>query len=482
MFLFDLNLTDPSKNSFYFPILIILTTIILSIQLIIMYFKSNQSNLRAGQNIYIDEALELNEGHHQPVDFEYLKSSLKRRYLIVFIITRSAMWAKAPYLYILFRTVEKFSITEIGTLYFIDSFSALLFGPITGNLADRYGRKYFCDLYNKCIIVNIALLMAGSHFCIYLAQAISGFSSGIISTTFEAWIISESYREFRANRIEERKFRQKLFKSSNIYDAIINIIILIICAFVYSIFGIYAPLYISICLSLLAIILIHFFWDENELQISPGCPSFEQFKESFKELKKIDVLCIGLIEGIAITALNIFLFSWTPILKQSTSGKINEGFIYILMVLTMIIGTKLYEVLIIYLNYDYYKCITCCLFLQGILLFLIYVYDKFLERMIILTLFIGLNGFYNPLNSLIKSDIIIEKYRALIMNYFRVPLNLYTIIILKTLRHINSFNVVIFAGSMCFLASSIGLFLIIYYKFFFIEPRDDLILDILQFS
>jgi len=236
MFLFDLNLTDPSKNSFYFPILIILTTIILSIQLIIMYFKSNQSNLRAGQNIYIDEALELNEGRHQPVDFEYLKSSLKRRYLIVFIITRSAMWAKAPYLYILFRTVEKFSITEIGTLYFIDSFSALLFGPITGNLADRYGRKYFCDLYNKCIIVNIALLMAGSHFCIYLAQAISGFSSGIISTTFEAWIISESYREFRANRIEERKFRQKLFKSSNIYDAIINIIILIICAFVYSIF------------------------------------------------------------------------------------------------------------------------------------------------------------------------------------------------------------------------------------------------------
>jgi len=241
-------------------------------------------------------------------------------------------------------------------------------------------------------------------------------------------------------------------------------------------------LYISICLSLLAIILIHFFWDENELQISPGCPSFEQFKESFKELKKIDVLCIGLIEGIAITALNIFLFSWTPILKQSTSGKINEGFIYILMVLTMIIGTKLYELLIIYLNYDYYKCITCCLFLQGILLFLIYVYDKFLESMIILTLFIGLNGFYNPLNSLIKSDIIIEKYRALIMNYFRVPLNLYTIIILKTLRHINSFNVVIFAGSMCFLASSIGLFLIIYYKFFFIEPRDDLILGVLQFG
>ena len=68
------------------------------------------------------------------------------------------------------------------------------------------------------------------------------------------------------------------------------------------------------------------------------------------------------------------------------------------------------------------------------------------------------------------------------MNYFRVPLNLYTIIILKTLRHINSFNVVIFAGSMCFLASSIGLFLIIYYKFFFIEPRDDLILGVLQFG
>lgn len=347
---FAINLIDPSKNSYYYPILISITAVFLLIHIMIKTIKRLRSDkyfdlIDDDPYVYLE----------LPQNFELKKNILEYKYLLAYIITRSAMWAKAPYLYILFRTVEKFSITEIGTLYFIDSFSALLFGPITGNLADRYGRKYFCDLYNKCIIVNIALLMAGSHFCIYLAQAISGFSSGIISTTFEAWIISESYREFRANRIEERKFRQKLFKSSNIYDAIINIIILIICAFVYSIFGIYAPLYISICLSLLAIILIHFFWDENELQISPGCPSFEQFKESFKELKKIDVLCIGLIEGIAITALNIFLFSWTPILKQSTSGKINEGFIYILMVLTMIIGTKLYEVLIIYLNYDYYK-------------------------------------------------------------------------------------------------------------------------------
>ena len=38
------------------------------------------------------------------------KNSLKARYLVAFVITRSAMWAKAPYLYTLFMTVQKFVV------------------------------------------------------------------------------------------------------------------------------------------------------------------------------------------------------------------------------------------------------------------------------------------------------------------------------------------------------------------------------------
>ena len=249
---------------------------------------------------------------------------------------------------------------------------------------------------------------------------------------------------------------------SNVYDAAVSIITSIVCAFIYSYFGIYAPFWISIFLSLAASIVIAVLWDENELQLKKSEDTKEQLKNAMKEFNKMEVLCIGLIEGIAMACLNIYLFSWTPILKQSTPGGMNVGFIFTSMVLTMIVGTKSYEVLIVNLHFDYYMSIAGCLFFQGLLLFLVYYVDSFLARMIFLALFNGLTGFYNPLNSIVKSIILVEKYRALLMNLFRVPLNTYVIIVLLTLRYMNSFTVALIAGTMCFVASAIGIYLVIY--------------------
>ena len=132
------------------------------------------------------------------------------------------------------------------------------------------------------------------------------------------------------------------------------------------------------------------------------------------------------------------------------------------MVLTMIIGTKSYEVLIVYGHFDYYMSITGCLFIQGVLLYITYFDNSFLHRMLYLSLFNGLTGFYNPLNSIIKSNILVEQYRALLMNLFRIPLNTYVIIVLLTLRYMNPFTVPIIAGSLAYIASGIGIFLCIY--------------------
>ena len=463
MFEFSLNLSDPSKNSFYFPIIGGIATILLLIQLLIMLLKHLKRESSPDANISMDKTLQNNQSY--PSLLVSKKDSLKYRYLLAFVITRSAMWAKAPYLYTLFMTVHKFTFAEIGILYLVDAIAALIFGPITGQLADKYGRKLFCHCYNFSIILNLLLRMEGSRLLAYIAQIVTGFGAGLICTTFEAWVVSESEKEFGGFRLEAERFRKRLFKSSNVYDAACSIVTSIICAFIYSYFGIYAPFWISIFLSLLASIIIGKLWDENDLLIDKKSTFWEQLKGASKELKKMEVLCIGLIEGIALGCLNIYLFSWTPILKQSTPGGMNVGFIFTGMVLTMIVGTKSYEVLIVYLQCDYYISITGCLFLQGILLFLTYYVDSFLARMIFLSLFNGLTGFYNPLNSIVKSNILVEKYRAFLMNLFRVPLNTYVIVVLLTLRYMNSFTVALIAGTLCFIASGIGIYLVIYLAF-----------------
>ena len=141
MFELSLNLSDPSRNSYYFPILIGIATILLILQLIIMLLKEYGRDQNQDPNASLDKTLQNNMSY--PTIIVTKKNSLKSRYLIAFVITRSAMWAKAPYLYTLFMTVHGFSMAEIGILYLVDAVAALIFGPITGQLADKYGRKLF---------------------------------------------------------------------------------------------------------------------------------------------------------------------------------------------------------------------------------------------------------------------------------------------------------------------------------------------------
>ena len=290
MFELTLNLTDPSKNSYYFPILAGIATILLIIQLIIWSIKELRKEGGEDINVSMDKTLQPNVSY--PSLIVTKKNSLKARYLIAFVLTRSAMWAKAPYLYTLFMTVHKFSMSEIGILYLVDAVAALIFGPITGQLADKYGRRKFCHFYNFSIIINLLLRMQGSRSMAYLAQIVTGFGAGLICTTFEAWVVYESEKDFQGYHREAERFRKRLFKNSNILDAAVSIITSIICAIVYSIFGIYAPFWISIGLSLLASIVIYILWDENKPLADDSEGTSAQLKEAFKELKKVNVLCI----------------------------------------------------------------------------------------------------------------------------------------------------------------------------------------------
>ena len=60
MFDFTLNLTDPSKNSYYLPILVGIATILLIIQLIIMLLKELKRESGEDANISMDKTLQQN--------------------------------------------------------------------------------------------------------------------------------------------------------------------------------------------------------------------------------------------------------------------------------------------------------------------------------------------------------------------------------------------------------------------------------------
>ena len=63
MFEFSLNLSDPSKNSFYFPIIGGIATILLLIQLLIMLLKHLKRESSPDANISMDKTLQNNQSY-----------------------------------------------------------------------------------------------------------------------------------------------------------------------------------------------------------------------------------------------------------------------------------------------------------------------------------------------------------------------------------------------------------------------------------
>jgi hypothetical protein len=185
-------------------------------------------------------------------------------------------------------------------------------------------------------------------------------------------------------------------------------------------------------------------WAENKPNAESPTGMNKNFMEALKELKKREVLSMGIIESIFQAVFNIYLFAWTPILQNSTITGINVGFIFTCFVTTMIIGTKIYEIFMIYLRCEYYLSISMSLLIELILFFFVSYIDSFLVRFSLLCMINGVSGFFCPLNSIIKSRILVEKHRATLMSIFRIPLNLYVIVVLVSLKFMNPFQVIYF--------------------------------------
>jgi predicted MFS family arabinose efflux permease len=225
--MFTLNSSDPSHTAYYYPVIMILIVFLGILEFIIYLFKYKTEDL----NLSFNNTLQM--GVSYSMTFIKRKNTLKFRYLTGYILTRMAMWSKAPYLYTLYFSVHGFTLSEIGFLYIIDAVSAFIAGPITGNLADKYGRRLFCQLYNFLVIVNTFMRMTGNKPIAYVAQVLTGISGGLIMTTFESWVVYEANKEFDTRIIEKERFLKKLFKTQTILDAIMSIVISALCAISY---------------------------------------------------------------------------------------------------------------------------------------------------------------------------------------------------------------------------------------------------------
>lgn len=189
------------------------------------------------------------------------------------------------------------------------------------------------------------------------------------------------------------------------------------------------------------------------------------------ELRKPQVLAVGLTDALYFSAIQIFMFIWTPILQENSGVKmINTGMIFMLMMLSALCQNKLLGILHKLLKIEYFTINILYLIAFCLCFLTLKLSDSFLLSLLTLTIINGSFGMYVPVLGYMRSVLLAEKNRAFMMNIFKIPLNIIVILLLTLSSYFNPQYIALFSSILLLVAILCGFFL----KNYFENNKDDI--------
>ena len=451
-----MNLTSKNPNTLeyyleYIFFLAMAYALIMLIQNIVKNRNLEKENLNLTMDYY--GAHGITQVQHDVLTKEQKETRFK--YLLASVVIKAASWVRAPYVFAIYNRIHGFTRNEIGYLYAVDNTTALLLGPLMGSLCDLYGRKRFTVIYCLCIVLHVSLVVTGSRQLAWVAQIVSGLSSCIMDSAFESWINFEAKGLFEGQKSEQMKnsYLREIFTKQITLDCFCSLVLTGTGTLLYLHYGILYPFYVSFLLTIVAALVISFTWDENNMELltemsrlQAECEEDLGFKQkihsAWVELRRnMPLLCVGGIESCFKISLQLFLFIWTPLLEETIGTYVHPGAIYACFMLARLIGAEAFEFLKIILATNTYLVSIILTTTSCICFFLAYHIFNFDTRLLVFVYWDGISGIFAPLFSSLRAQMITESNRSTIMNFFRIPINICSIICLVLTSYVTTYQI-----------------------------------------
>ncbi|CAH2064704.1 unnamed protein product [Thlaspi arvense] len=382
-------------------------------------------------------ALELSKTNKDRINTSSSFNSFKNNYLVVFSIMMAGDWLQGPYVYYLYSTYG-FGKGDIGQLFIAGFGSSMLFGTIVGSLADKHivPRKSKLSFQDRnfeqqwlSLTFSKAVFLGNG-----LVAILSGLFGNLLVDTFS--------------------------------------------------FGPVAPFDAAACFLAIGMAIILTTWSENfgdpsdskdlltQFKVAAIAIASGRFKFSIKYLcflaisntvygvfsdEKIALL--GAIQSLFEASMYTFVFLWTPALSPNDE-EIPHGFVFATFMLASMLGSSLAARLMARssLRVENYMQIVFLVSAASLLLpittSVLVTPSNVKGEGLSLTCCIQLLGFcvfeacvgiFWPSIMKMRSQYIPEEARSTIMNFFRVPLNIFVCIVLY---NVDAFPITIMFG-MC---------------------------------
>lgn len=276
------------------------------------------------------------------------------KYLIVYQIAKAADWCLGPYVFEFYQTYHSLKQDSIAKLMAISFMSSLFLGSfLVGYLNDRSNKKIPCVLYGIVMIISNLARQIKHPLALIISQIAFGMSSSILYSSFENWFLEETNDKIKDKEVKDY-LTSAVFEKSIISDSITAVGTSFISGILKREYGITAPYMLSIGISVVTVVIVQMLLTNNNTKIVRKEEKYDM-NEVLSNVKQSLIHCknnpfiilIGLTESFLFVTLHIFIFIWTPVLKDM-NPEADTSDIFMLFMLSLMLGGASFRVNIIF--------------------------------------------------------------------------------------------------------------------------------------
>jgi MFS family permease len=355
----------------------------------------------------------------------------QRNYLTIFWLVMFADWLQGPYVYALYESYG-FSQGDIANLFIVGFGSSMIFGTIVGSLADKYGRKFMAMAFGFIYSAGCLTKLFPVFEILLIGRLLSGIATSLLFSVFEAWMVHEHHRHnFPSDWLSYT------FTIATFGNGIVAIIAGLISSLVVLRFGYVSPFMLSMIGLLFSSCLVWKTWTENygdsKVEVK------ETFVNALVAMKKdMRITVVGMIQALFEGSMYTFVFMWTPTLVSVAEEFREEnspmhGLVFAAYMVAIMIGSSAFGLLKAKFPVESIGKVNLIVAMCSLS---VPIFCKNAEMVFFsFVMFETCVGLYFPTQGTLRSKYIPEETRAAIMNFYRVPLNLFVVLTLKYVCH-----------------------------------------------
>ncbi|XP_021893413.1 molybdate-anion transporter isoform X2 [Carica papaya] len=334
----------------------------------------------------------------------------------------------------------------------------MLFGTIVGSLADKQGRKRACITYCITYILSCITKHSPEYKVLMVGRILGGIATSLLFSAFESWLVAEHNKRGFDQLWLSVTFSKAIFLGNGLV-AILSGLFGNLLVDTLSL-GPVAPFDAAACFLTIGMAIIMSSWSENYGDPSENKDLFTQFRGAAVAIASDEkIALLGAIQSLFEGSMYTFVFLWTPALSPN-GEEIPHGFIFATFMLGSMMGSSVASRLMARtsLRVESYMQIVFVISAASLLLPII---TNFLVapsgvkgggisfsgsiQLIGFCTFEACVGIFWPSIMKMRSQYIPEEARSTIMNFFRIPLNIFVCVVLY---NVDAFPITVMFG-MC---------------------------------